>query len=134
MLIQTKGADGTPAQVEVEGQVVPGMDGLFAVCRSAPPNAEDGDEDLYPPWSLTHVSTGLSLGWFWKPTDAEYVAAQIYRASPAAWRHTDADEVVAKTPIAVGQWITLLRRASCPPQLLKSCAEFVREFEREGDG
>jgi hypothetical protein len=129
MLIQSKGSDGTPTQVEVEGQPVPGTDGLFAVCRSAPPNAEGEDDALEPPWSLTHSLSGFAVGWFWRPEDAHYVARQLYRAAPEAWRQTDPQQVVATTPKAVAKWIGLVRRTRLvPPQLLKTCAEFAREI------
>jgi hypothetical protein len=120
---------GQPCSVETEAEMVPGTDGLFAVHRDELPPWEEEDA---PAWVLTHVPSGHSGGRYTSSTDAMWVARQIYAAAPDACRLSEGKAFVSALPDRVLKWVLLMRQASgagVPFQLLKGCAEYVRESE-----
>jgi hypothetical protein len=104
--------------VEVDGFRVPDTEGLFAITD---PANELGD--------LTHVSTGLAVLKSVPQETAACVASQLFTACPEAWRQTEPEAVVARTPKLLSRWYTLVRKAidrirDIPFDLLRSYDEY----------
>jgi hypothetical protein len=130
--LTTGAPDGTGGPpLEVEAFYVPGTEDLFAVHAEevAAPSQED-PEASETWWSLTHVPTGYQAAFCPLRRTAVYIGQQIFQACPGPLRLADVDALKSAVPELVVQWTGMVRvygNYGLPVELLKSCADFVRD-------
>jgi hypothetical protein len=81
-------------------------------------------------WRISHTRTGKAVGDFAFVGNAFLVAREAYRADPKAWQFDDVSGSL-DVPTAIPCWIRAVLKADrsgVPVQLLKGCAEFLRDF------
>jgi hypothetical protein len=130
--IRLKCEDG--ACKEVEGELVPGTEGLFAL-RRVGDGEEVGVEVVSGEWVATHVPTGMAVFAGPDRRAAVYVARQLYDAAPVAWTVLSVEELRTGMPPALRRWAAQIQAAASmglPVQLLKGYEDFARDDAQDG--